>query len=207
VKQGGVLVHWPQALKEYRRRRGLTQSALAEVLDVDPTTISRWERGRDRPALGIQRRLKSLVLSPPRNVEAALKMLIDTSDTIAVLFDSRYRLLHSSPKHRGLLRLDTSELYGRPFQSFQSESQAAVLECVGGPNGWFRNGVIKMEGTLLRKAFERARNPSASAQRCTAWTIRDGVDEPLVLGISREIPMTEYKPNDFLFSTLDDPPS
>lgn len=53
---------WPQALKEYRRRHTLTQAALAEILNVDPTTVSRWERGRDEPALGIQRRLRSLVI-------------------------------------------------------------------------------------------------------------------------------------------------
>lgn len=199
-------MNWPRALKDYRRRHGLTQSALAEVLDVDPTTVSRWERGRDEPALGIQRRLRSLVVPRATDVEAALKRLIDTSDAIAVLFDSKYRLLYSSASHRALLRLDAAELYGRPFQEFQSQAHVALLESVGGPIGWFRNGVVSMEGTLLRKAFEGARNPLPSAQRGMAWTIRDGLDEPLVLGITRQIPLAEYRPNDFVFTTLDDHP-
>jgi hypothetical protein len=50
---------------------------------------------------------------------------MDTSDAIAVLFDDKYRLLHSSPKHRALLRLDASELYGSSFYRIQSQSQAA----------------------------------------------------------------------------------
>src|SRR4026208_1290598 len=97
---------WPQALRGYRRRDALTQGALAEILNVDATTVSRWERGRDQPALGIQRRLRSLVLPRVSDVERARRLLIDTSDAIAVLFDHEYRLLHSSPRHRALLRLD-----------------------------------------------------------------------------------------------------
>jgi len=197
-------VDWPQALKDYRRRHALTQAALAEILNVDATTVSRWERDRDQPALGIQRRLRSLVMPGASDVERALRILIDSSDAIAVLFDSNYRLLHSSPKHRELLRLDASDLYGRPFERIQSQSQAALLAAIGGPRGWFRNGVIKSEGTLLRRPYERARNIHASAQRGGAWTIRDGVETPLVLGITREIPLDAYQPH-FAFTTLDDP--
>jgi len=196
---------WPQTLKDYRRRHRLTQVALAEILNVDPTTISRWERGRDQPALSILRRLRSLVIPRTSNVERALRQLIDTSDAIAVLFDDKYRLLHSSPRHRALLRIDASELYGRSFESIQSESQAALLASFGGQRGWWNNGIIKVEHTLVRKPFERARNPHAYAQRGTAWTIRDGVETPMVLGITREIPMSEYKPEHFVFTTRDDP--
>jgi hypothetical protein len=103
-----------------------------------------------------------------------------------------------------LLRLDASELYGKSFERLQSESQAALLDKIGGPRGWFRNGVVRSEGTLLRKPYERARNARASAQRGGAWTIRDCVETPLVLGITREIPIEDYKPH-FLFSTADDP--
>jgi len=195
---------WSRALTDYRRRHGLTQSALAEIVNVDPTTVSRWERGRDRPALGILRRLKSLVIPTTSDVERALRVLIDTSDAIAVLFDRNYRLLHSSPKHRALLRLESSELYARPFYKLQSQSQAALLESVGGPRGWFRNGILRTECMLLRKPFERARNPRASAQRGGAWTIREGLDSPLVLGITQEIPIEEYRPHHHVFTTLDD---
>lgn len=195
---------WPQALKNYRRRHALTQAGFAEILNVDPTTVSRWERGRDEPALGIQRRLRSLVIPRTSDVERALRLLIDSSDAIAVLFDTKYRLVHSSAKHRKLLRVDASELYGQPFYKFQSASQSAVLDAVGGPAGWIRNGITKMDATLLREPFECARNPSASAQRGAAWTIREGLDDPLVLGITHEIPIAEYRPH-VVFTTLDDP--
>src|SRR5262245_13918242 len=199
----GQSMDWPQALKTYRRRHGLTQASLAELLNVDPTTVSRWERGRDQPALGIRRRLQSLVVPRASDVERALRLLIDTSDGIAVLFDARYRLLHSSPKHRALLRLDASELYGKSFHQFHSETQAALVDEVGGPRGWWRNGIVKTEYTLLRKPFEKAHNPRPSAQKGTAWSIRDGVESPLVLGITHEIPVADYRPFHAL-TTLDD---
>jgi DNA-binding XRE family transcriptional regulator len=54
-------MHWAGQLKRYRRIHGLTQAALAEVLNVEQATISRWERGMHAPDLGIQRRLRALI--------------------------------------------------------------------------------------------------------------------------------------------------
>ena len=34
-----------EALKRIRRRMGLSQAALAELLAVSPNTVARWERG------------------------------------------------------------------------------------------------------------------------------------------------------------------
>lgn len=36
-------------IQRYRRARGLTAKALAEILDVTPTTVSFWEQGRRSP--------------------------------------------------------------------------------------------------------------------------------------------------------------
>jgi transcriptional regulator with XRE-family HTH domain len=54
-------MHWPGQLKRYRRIQGLTQAALAEILNVEQATISRWERGTHAPDLGVQRRLRALI--------------------------------------------------------------------------------------------------------------------------------------------------
>lgn len=45
---------WPEAMKEYRRRRGTVQqplkrAALATELGISPRTIYRFERGTSRP--------------------------------------------------------------------------------------------------------------------------------------------------------------
>lgn len=39
----------PERLVQHRRRRGWTQKRLAAELDVDPTTLARWERGEKTP--------------------------------------------------------------------------------------------------------------------------------------------------------------
>ncbi len=51
---------WTILLKSYRREKGLKQEALAYMLNVDQTTISRWERGKDNPSLAIEKRLRDL---------------------------------------------------------------------------------------------------------------------------------------------------
>jgi transcriptional regulator with XRE-family HTH domain len=53
--------YWTQLLLQYRRSRGINQFDLADMLGVDQTTISRWERGRDVPSLGAQRRIRDLL--------------------------------------------------------------------------------------------------------------------------------------------------
>lgn len=47
-----------EKLKEKRTALGLTQAHLAEILDVKPNTVARWERG---------------LLAVPRTVELAME--------------------------------------------------------------------------------------------------------------------------------------
>jgi transcriptional regulator with XRE-family HTH domain len=50
--------YWPRLLRSFRAREGLTQSAIADRLGVDQSTVSRWERGVDQPALAARRSLR-----------------------------------------------------------------------------------------------------------------------------------------------------
>ncbi len=43
--------HLPARLKHHREERGLSQSALARLLEVDSTTVSGWESGRRTPSV------------------------------------------------------------------------------------------------------------------------------------------------------------
>lgn len=56
--------HWPSLIKLYRQARGISQMLLAEIVDVDPTTIYRWENGLVSPSLKEQIRLRDLLLKP-----------------------------------------------------------------------------------------------------------------------------------------------
>jgi transcriptional regulator with XRE-family HTH domain len=55
---------WAELPRRYRVRHGLTQERLADVLGVAQRTISRWERGEDRPSLDRQKQLRDLCREP-----------------------------------------------------------------------------------------------------------------------------------------------
>jgi transcriptional regulator with XRE-family HTH domain len=63
---------WSTIVKRYRLRHGLPQKQLAGVLGVSQRTISRWERGEDRPGLLQQKRLRDLALDPKTMLSARL---------------------------------------------------------------------------------------------------------------------------------------
>jgi len=50
-------VGFPENLGELRRRRGLTQAALAEMIGVRANQVSLYESGRSEPSLGVLRQL------------------------------------------------------------------------------------------------------------------------------------------------------
>jgi len=47
-----VVLPWPQAVREYRRRYGATQTELAHELGIHWQTVSRFERGTYAPRPG-----------------------------------------------------------------------------------------------------------------------------------------------------------
>lgn len=55
---------WSTIVKRYRLRHSLTQADLAAVLRVSQRTISRWERGEDKPGLRQQKQLRDLAWDP-----------------------------------------------------------------------------------------------------------------------------------------------
>ena len=56
---------WSEFVKRYRVRHGVTQMRMAAVVGVSQRTISRWERGDDRPSLDQQKLLRDLAWEPP----------------------------------------------------------------------------------------------------------------------------------------------
>ncbi|MEL7543243.1 MAG: helix-turn-helix transcriptional regulator [Pseudomonadota bacterium] len=56
--------NWSAVIRQYRARFGLTQQAFAALLGVSQRTVSRWERGQDRPNIERQRQLRDLGWTP-----------------------------------------------------------------------------------------------------------------------------------------------
>jgi transcriptional regulator with XRE-family HTH domain len=84
---------WAEVLRRYRMRHALTQERLAGLLGVSQRTISRWERGEDRPSLDRQKQLRDLCREPP---SALLRSLIVS--------------VRHSPFPRALSRMPTLQL-------------------------------------------------------------------------------------------------
>lgn len=55
---------WPTFVRRYRLRHGLSQVHMAGLMGVAQRTISRWERGEDRPSIAQQKRLRDLGWEP-----------------------------------------------------------------------------------------------------------------------------------------------
>ena len=52
--------NWPEYVKRFRERHGLSQVQLAGKLPVDETTVQRWEAGERNPAPYLKRALRDL---------------------------------------------------------------------------------------------------------------------------------------------------
>ncbi len=78
TKTAAVSIGFPafgKRLKRLRRSVGLKQSALADLLEVDQTTISRWENGGQTPSAHVQQSVFA-ALGPVRVQDSALKRLV-----------------------------------------------------------------------------------------------------------------------------------
>ena len=120
-REGRVSVDWPALIRHLRVARGLKQEALAALLGVSQSAVSRWERKIGQPNLAAARQLRALVSSQPVSgldlfmAEARANvypMAISTADGLRIAYwngllkrrlgldpsqgEPAYRLMHSS---------------------------------------------------------------------------------------------------------------
>ncbi|MBI1874450.1 MAG: helix-turn-helix domain-containing protein, partial [Acidobacteria bacterium] len=68
-----------------RRRLGLTQAALAELLGVSSVTVNRWERGKSRPSDQVLRRVRTL--EAERTSQATAKTIAPAPSSASAVAD------------------------------------------------------------------------------------------------------------------------
>lgn len=90
--------YWSLLLKQLRQRQGLSQTALAQVLGVDQTSVSRWERGVDVPRLTLRTRLRELMRNQRQPLQDA-----------AIMARVRYAAWPTSLVRRGAIFLEVSK--------------------------------------------------------------------------------------------------
>jgi DNA-binding XRE family transcriptional regulator len=69
--------NWSELVRRYRLRHALTQGRMAALLGVSQRTISRWERGQDKPSLALQRHLRDLSWELPGHLLGSLAASIE----------------------------------------------------------------------------------------------------------------------------------
>ncbi|MEH6627774.1 MAG: helix-turn-helix transcriptional regulator [Motiliproteus sp.] len=116
------MTDWPFLIKTYRRDNGLKQDALAYLLNVDQTTISRWECGKDTPSIAIQKRLRDL--------------LLNKEDTA---LDAAIRIVRAAPGRAtitipGTKIIEVSDSCSEHFQADRSEMKGALMRHHVGDN-------------------------------------------------------------------------
>ncbi len=164
-------IDWALRIKEYRQRNNLTQEAMAEDLGVDRTTIIRWEKGRDKPALMYHKKILALTPVVEEGVLRGIIDFIDNIDGFATLMDADFRVLRTTRKHQRLMGYDPADLYGKPSQPYWSEAMESIIKHVGGLKGYRANGIHRVDLTLVRKPGEGGfsiSKPLISVGRTTA---------------------------------------
>jgi DNA-binding XRE family transcriptional regulator len=117
---------WPFLIQTYRKDNGLKQDALAYLLSVDQTTISRWERGKDTPSLAIQKRLRDLFLTKEDSALVAATRMVRSAFGRATI---------TIP---GTKIIEVSDGYAERFRSSRTDMKGALMRHFVGDNFYER---------------------------------------------------------------------
>jgi transcriptional regulator with XRE-family HTH domain len=126
-----------RSLRRLRVLRGIKQSHLAELMDVNQATVSRWERGDLGLSPNQSRRLARLLAErPDPGQDAILKRLILTSSAkVHLICDRSHRLLAASPARHAEWRLAPEDYLGMSLIVFASD-EILQAEAALADYGW-----------------------------------------------------------------------
>jgi transcriptional regulator with XRE-family HTH domain len=119
---------WSERVKRYRLRHGLTQERLAAVLGVAQRTISRWERGQDRPSLEQQRQLRDLGWEPTGTLLRSLAASVMQCPAPRALSRTQNLRLQAVSRPAILKRPSVTEWIGRDLASIACGVLAEMLD-------------------------------------------------------------------------------
>lgn len=128
---------------------------MADDFGVDRTTIIRWEKGRDEPALVYRKRILALTPTMNEGVVRGLIDFIDNLDGFATLLDQNFRVMRTTRKHQQMMGYDAAEVYGRPSERYWSAEMERIIKDVGGLRGYRKLGIHRMDLVLVRQPGER----------------------------------------------------
>lgn len=140
-------------LRWLRRLRGLKQAALADLMGVAQTTISRWERGELELGPDVLMRLLAILADPTGPADRALVDLVRGSRrSVHLVTDVDHRLLAASPKRLAEWERDESDLVGRSLWRFATP-EIEVAETILVERGWWDVAYPEALELTLKEGF------------------------------------------------------
>jgi DNA-binding XRE family transcriptional regulator len=119
---------WSRLVRRYRIRHGVTQMHLAALVGVSQRTISRWERGEDRPSLEQQRLLRDLAWEPTAPMLRSLAGSISHCPAPRALSRTRSICLQAVSQPALVKRPSVIEWIGRDLAPIACGVLAEMLE-------------------------------------------------------------------------------
>lgn len=84
------------ALRSWRIRARLQQSAIAHCLGVTQSQVSRWESGRDLPRPHNVDAIRRLIWGPDAEPMQALRLFVEQSSQLLLLIDGHHKIIARS---------------------------------------------------------------------------------------------------------------
>jgi len=174
---------FPAGLRRVRIAAGLTQSDLAEMLNVDQATISRWERGAQMPDTATQTRLRELLFRGRAISDARLLHLVRSASCRMYLVDSDGKFVAISEAAR--------EFVGSSLESLMEITSPTIRENWKAANdaGFFRGELASIHGVSEIVS-------SAGTLNYVAWSWHPATmadDTILLLAEGRDIDQASYE--------------
>lgn len=130
------LPFFSQRLKRLRRAMGVKQLALAQDLNVDQTTVSRWESGLQTPPLATQQQAFS-ALSRSKTDDTALRKLVENATNyVHLVEEATHVCLAYSRKRAADWRTSQRALLGVSLWQFATD-EIRQAEAELADNGWW----------------------------------------------------------------------
>ena len=147
----------PNILKFYRATRQITQEQMSDVAGCSPESISRWECGLFKPDLGMQRKLRDLILRPLDDDDMLLSVIkrVEASRAQMNVNLDGYSIAFSGP----LRAFSSNARFADNNPNYQTERFQHVLDMHDGvfhrlhkeyAEAGFREGSVPLANSYLR---------------------------------------------------------
>ena len=173
-----------RSLRTWRALRRVKQQALASMLDVSQTTVSRWESGQLIPSPAEQRALRQLLSARLDSAadHALASLVTHASHPVHLICDLTHQLLALSPAREQQCRVPASALVGRSLWRYATD---AIVHAEQGLDaaGWYGPNPPALEFDTAASTEQDVLIP-ASRMRWVRLQLSDGSYARLVETVS-----------------------